>query len=156
MKAALTFLLLLLFATAPAQTKKKAADFSLKTADGNTISLSALRGKVVLVNFWATWCGPCRAEIPGFMEVYEKYKSKGFEIVGISLDEEGFQVVNPFVLKYKIGYPVVIGSGKTAYSYGGVDLIPTTFLVDKQGNIVKEHVGYMSKEELEKQLRALL
>lgn len=149
-------LTLFAFTTGLSQTKKKAADFSLKGADGKTVTLSALKGKVVLVNFWATWCGPCRAEVPGFMEVYEKYKSKGFEIVGISLDEEGWQVVNPFVQRYKVTYPIVIGSGKLVESYGGFDVIPTTFLVDKNGAIVKEHIGYMSKEELEKQLRSLL
>src|SRR5512135_1596144 len=81
---------------------KKAPNFALKTSDGATIELSKLKGKTVVVNFWATWCGPCRAEIPGFLEVYEKYKSKGLEIVGVSLDEGGWNDVKPFVKKLNI------------------------------------------------------
>lgn len=142
--------------TVVAQTRSVAPDFTLKTADGKAITLSKLKGKVVLINFWATWCGPCRAEIPGFLEVYKKYRTRNFEIIGISLDNSGWKVVNPFVEKYKIDYPIVLGDDSLVKAYGNFNAIPTTFLVDKKGNIVEEHVGYLSKEDLEKKLKPLL
>lgn len=142
--------------TVVAQTRSVAPDFTLKTADGKAITLSKLKGKVVLINFWATWCGPCRAEIPGFLEVYKKYRTRNFEIIGISLDNSGWKVVNPFVEKYKIDYPIVLGDDSLVKAYGNFNAIPTTFLVDKKGNVVEEHVGYLSKEDLEKKLKPLL
>ncbi|HEY5616278.1 MAG TPA: TlpA disulfide reductase family protein [Bacteroidota bacterium] len=148
---------LLLFNTPPqTQQKAKAPDFTLKTSDGKTIQLSKLKGKVVLVNFWATWCGPCKAEIPDFMEVYSAYKSKGFEIVGIALDGEGWEVVKPYMQKIKINYPIVIGDGPLTVAYGGIDAIPTSFLVDKEGYIVGKRVGLLQKEVLENSLKQLL
>ena len=121
-----------------------APNFALKTADGKTVELKKLSGKVVVVNFWATWCGPCRVEIPGMLEVYGKYKSKGLEIVGISLDRGGWSVVTPFVEKMKITYPVVLGDGDVADAWGGIQAIPATFVVDRKGKIVERHVGAVS------------
>ena len=138
------------------KTPKKAPHFSLKTADGTVIDLSKLKGKTIVVNFWATWCGPCRAEIPAFLEVYEKYKSKGLEIVGISLDQGGWSDVTPFVKKFNIVYPVVIGDEKLTKQYGGVDAIPTTFIIDKNGVIVDKHVGGLRKENLENLIKGIL
>lgn len=138
------------------QTKKKAPHFSLKTSEGATIDLKKLKGKLVLVNFWATWCGPCRAEIPAFVDVYEQYKDKGLEIVGISVDDDGWTEVKPFVERYKINYPVVIDNGSVARAYGNVSAIPTTFLVDKDGNLVDRHIGLMKKEALENLIKSYL
>lgn len=138
------------------QSKQQAPNFALKASDGKTIEMAKLKGKVVLVNFWATWCGPCRKEMPDFVEAYNQYKPKGLEIIGISLDEDGWSVVNPFLKQYKINFPVVIGDGKLARAYGGIEFIPTSFLVDRQGNIVDKHVGMLSKELLEKKLLPLL
>lgn len=133
----------------------KAPNFSLKTASGTTVELAKLKGSVVVVNFWATWCGPCRKEIPGFIEVYEQYKSKGLEIVGISLDRQGWEVVKPYIEQKKVTYPVVMGDDALTEAYGGISAIPTTFIVDKTGNIVKRHVGYMSKADLEGMIKGL-
>jgi thiol-disulfide isomerase/thioredoxin len=94
-----------------AQVGDKAPAFSLKDNEGKTFSSESLKGKVVVLNFWATWCPPCRAEIPAFKNVYEKYKDKGVEILGVSLDHKGWGVITPFVTKYKINYPVVLGGG---------------------------------------------
>jgi thiol-disulfide isomerase/thioredoxin len=126
------------------------------TSSGQTVELKKLQGKAVVVNFWATWCGPCRAEIPGMAEIYGKYKNKGVEIVGVSLDDRGWSVVNPFVQKLGIPYPVVLGNDEVVQAYGGIDAIPTTFFVDKKGTVVKKHVGYMSKDDFEKILRSVL
>jgi cytochrome c biogenesis protein CcmG/thiol:disulfide interchange protein DsbE len=146
----------LLTTISSSQSKTKAPNFSLKSAEGETIELAKLKGKVVVVNFWATWCGPCRVEIPGFLEVYKKYKPKGLEIVGISLDESGWEVVRPFVEKNRISYPVVIGDSKIASDYGGIRAIPTTFIVNKQGNVVDGHLGLLQKTQLEKMIKKLL
>ncbi len=137
-------------------TVSKAPNFSLKTSDGKVVKLSDLKGKTVVLNFWATWCGPCRAEIPGFIDVYNKYKSKGLEIVGISLDQGGWSDVNPFVKEYNITYPVVLGNDDLARRYGNIEAIPTTFIVDKKGMIAKQHVGYMKEADFETLVKDLL
>jgi peroxiredoxin len=140
----------------PAQSHSKAPNFVLKTQEGKTLELKRLKGKVVVLNFWATWCSPCRAEIPGMLEVYDKYKSKGLEIIGVSLDRGGWTRVTPFVQRMRITYPVVIGDGELVELYGGIEAIPTTFIIDKKGNVAQKHIGYLSKEAFEEQIQGLL
>jgi len=153
--AAVVVVLLVLTATV-VLAQGKAPNFTLKTAEGQTVELNKLQGKIVVINFWATWCGPCRAEIPGMLEVYGKYRDRGMEIVGVSLDRGGWTDVSPFVKKMKISYPVVVGDGPLTEAYGGIDAIPTTFIVDRKGNIINRHVGYMSKDDFEKVIKAAL
>jgi peroxiredoxin len=133
-----------------------APNFKLSTIDGKTIELKSLAGKAVVVNFWATWCGPCKHEIPGMMKIYEKYKQKGFEIVGISLDRGGWKDLKPFLTKNPISYPIVLGGDAEATAYGGIEGIPTSFFIDRKGNIVSKTVGSMEEDDFEKAVKNIL
>lgn len=133
-----------------------APDFTLKDADGKTVHLSDYKGKVVLLDFWATWCGPCRIEIPWFTDMENKRKDKGFEVLGVSMDDNGWEDVKPFLAEMKVNYRVVIGDDPTTQAYGGVDSLPTTFLIDKQGKIAAIHIGLANRKEFEDGVDALL
>ena len=152
----LSFFLMVAVGVSLAQKPKVAPNFKLQAHDGKVIELAKLKGKVVVLNFWATWCGPCRREIPGFMEVYNQYKDKGVVIVGVSLDQEGWEVVRPYIDRAKITYPIVVGDGELAEAYQLPNAIPATYIVDKKGNITKSHVGYMSKSDLEGAVKSVL
>lgn len=138
------------------QAQTKAPDFTLPDLNGKAFSLSELEGKVVILDFWATWCPPCVMEIPHFIDLYKEYKGQGLEVVGVSLDRGGVKVVKSFVEKNEMTYPVVIGNQKVAEDYGGIRGIPTTFVIDRQGYIVKKFVGYRSKEVFESIIQQLL
>lgn len=137
--------------------RKPAPDFALKDADGKLVHLSDYKGKVVLLDFWATWCGPCRIEIPWFMEFERRHKDKGFEVLGVSMDDEGWEAVKPFLAELGVNYRVVMGNDETAQMYGGVDALPTTFLIDKSGKIAAVHVGLdAGKKDFEDGVEELL
>jgi peroxiredoxin len=140
----------------PEKDRKKAPDFSLKDADGRSVNLADYKGKVILLNFWATWCGPCKIEIPWFVEFEQKYKDQGFAVLGVSMDDEGWEVVKPYIAKYKVHYRVLLGDDMVADQYGGVDSLPTTFLIDKQHRIASIHVGLVGKNDYEREIQELL
>lgn len=165
-KAALATVLVLLLAgcsrgpqskaVKPTGERNPAPDFALKDAEGRTVRLSDYKGKVVLLDFWATWCGPCKVEIPWFLEFQRKHKDRGFEVLGISMDDEGWEEVKPFITRMKINYRVVMGNDETSQKYGGIDALPTTFLIDRNGRIAATHVGLGSKKSFEDGIEHLL
>jgi cytochrome c biogenesis protein CcmG/thiol:disulfide interchange protein DsbE len=136
--------------------RKVAPNFALKDTDGRTVQLADYRGKVVLLNFWATWCGPCKIEIPWFTEFERRHKDRGFAVVGISMDDEGWDAVKPFISEYRINYRVLMGNGRVAELYGGVEALPTTFFIDREGRIAMIHEGLVSKSRYERDLIQLL
>jgi peroxiredoxin len=133
-----------------------APDFALKDSDGKTVHLSDYKGKVVLLDFFATWCGPCKIEIPWFMEFERTHKDKGFSVLGVSMDDEGWEVVKPFLQDMNVNYRVVIGNDMTAQAYGGVDSLPTAFLIDRTGKIAAVHIGLAGKKEFSDGIEKLL
>ena len=133
-----------------------APDWELTGLDGKTVKFSDFRGKVVILDFWATWCMPCRIEIPHFVELQKQYGDKGLAIVGVSLDEQGPKVVKKFMKQFQMTYLVVIGNEKIVAAYGGIEGIPTTFVIDRDGRIVRGYVGYAEEEVLEQEIKSLL
>jgi thiol-disulfide isomerase/thioredoxin len=142
-----------------------APEVTFKDLDGKSATLNQYKGKVVLVNFWATWCDPCFVEIPWLIEMQQKYEAKGFTVLGISMDEEGKSAVVPFLAKERfnvngqklpMNYPIVIGSDEVADKFGGLLGYPTSFLISRDGKIVKKVQGLISYEELTKAIEAQL
>jgi peroxiredoxin len=140
----------------PEGTRKPAPEFTLKDANGRTVHLSDYKGKVVLLDFWATWCGPCKIEIPWFMEFEQQLKDRGFAVVGVSMDEDGWNVVKPYVEQYKINYRILLGNDQVGEIYGGVESLPTTFIIDRQGKIASVHIGLSGKDEFKNAITQLL
>lgn len=140
----------------PDDRRKMAPDFSLKDSDGKPVKLSDYKGKVVLLNFWATWCGPCKVEIPWFIEFEQKYKDKGFAVVGISMDEDGWKAVKPYMAEKHINYRMAVGDDSLGSLYGGVDSLPTTFVIDRSGKIAATHVGLVSKSDYQNEIEQLI
>jgi len=126
----------------------QAPEFTLEDLNGNKISLSDLNGKVIFLNFWATWCGPCKAEIPHFIEAYKEYKDKGMEIIGISVDRTGAKSVIKFAEKYKINYPVAMYTLDIIKDYRPGNAIPVTIIIGPNGKIRHKKVGYTEKKYL--------
>jgi thiol-disulfide isomerase/thioredoxin len=140
---------------------RKAPAFELSNVAGGTLRLADYAGKVVLLDFWATWCGPCRAGIPHLNELYRQHRESGFEIVGISVDRgrgnvSGLETVRQFTTRMPIAYPLAMADAATVNAYGGIQSIPTAFLVDASGRIRKTYVGLQPKDVFAKDIQALL
>jgi len=134
----------------------EAPDFELQTLDGEPISLSGLEGQVVLVNFWATWCPPCRAEMPGFQRVYEANRERGFTIVGLSTDVGGTGPVRDFLVEYGITYPVAMANASVVRDFGGSNMLPTSYLIDREGRIRHTVKGYFAEAALSRAVANLI
>ncbi len=153
-------------AVTDAQGNKPAApDVTFKDLNGNDVTLASFKGKVVILNFWATWCDPCREEIPWFIEFQQKYADKGFTLLGVAMDEEGKPVVQPFVQTTPfnvdghpttMNYPIVLGNDDIAAKFGGLLGLPTTVVISRDGKIQKRYIGSVDKAALEKDIQALL
>lgn len=137
-------------------SKPGAYAFKLETLDGRKVALDDYKGKVLILDFWDTWCAPCRMEIPHFIELYDQYNDMGLEILGVAFGREGKDAVVDFSRQYNINYPNALASRDFIQGYGPMNSIPTTFIIDQKGNIHKKFIGYRSKEIFESEIRALL
>lgn len=142
-------------ATSTGDTKAAPA-WELKDLEGKPVKLSDFKGKVVLLTFWATWCPPCRTEIPDLIAMQNQYRDQGLVVVGISLDQTGAATVKSFATRMKINYPIVMGDEKTAEAYGNVEAIPSTFYIDREGNVAGVHTGGTDKATFEDAVKPLL
>jgi thiol-disulfide isomerase/thioredoxin len=133
-----------------------APSWSLVDLDGKPVGAEALKGKVVVVDFWATWCGPCVKEIPGYVELQKKHADRGLVIVGLSLDSKGEEAVRPFAKRMKVNYPLALATPEVIAAFGDIESIPTTFLIDRDGKIRHRKVGLMDAAEYEKLVLSLL
>lgn len=136
-------------------SQEKAPDFELENIKGGKLKLSDYKGKVVILDFWDTWCPPCRKEIPDFIELYKKYKENVI-IIGAAFAQKGKKAVKDFYKEYNMNYPVVIATQGTARDFGGIRGIPTTFVIDKEGKIFKKYVGFREKSIFENDIKELI
>jgi len=140
--------------TLPGDATPAAPAFTLTDINGKSVSLSDFKGKVVILDFWATWCPPCKREIPDFIKLQKEFGSRGLQVVGIALDEPG--KVQAYASQNGINYPVLLGSDDIAWKYGGIQGIPTTFIIDKTGKIVSKFEGYRPREVFESEIKKKL
>ena len=144
-------------ATCDAEARPANLDFTLQDQDGNDVSFESLKGKVVLLNFWATWCGPCKIEIPWFVEFAEQYADDGLVVLGLSVDDT-VDKIQAFADEYEVNYPMLVGLGRDDFqeAYGPIWGIPMTFFIDREGMLCRTHAGIATRDELEKDLADLL
>jgi peroxiredoxin len=140
----------------PVGERKPAPNFVLQDSSGKTVKLKDYRGKVILLDFWATWCHGCKEEIPWFSEFQKTYGKKGFAVVGVSMDEGGWKVVKPFLAETHVPYRMLLGDDATAKQYG-IENLPDTFLIDQHGQVAAVYVaGMVDKDNLEANIKAIL
>src|SRR5438132_5740083 len=137
-------------------TLEPAQEFELKSLDGRTMELSDFRGKVIVLNFWATWCAPCRVETPWLVDLYRQYKEQGLEVVGVSMDDGDQEHVADFVKEMGINYTVLMGSHGVGDAYGGLRFLPQTFFIGRDGKIIKHSFGTNSKSDFEDAIKQSL
>jgi thiol-disulfide isomerase/thioredoxin len=133
-----------------------APDFSLESLDGKTLRLSDFRGKAVLLNFWATWCGPCKIEMPWFVDLQKQYGSQGLQIVGVAMDDASKEDISKFAKDMGVNYPILIGKESVGDQYGGVPALPESFLISRDGKIVDKIIGLRGKADIEDAVRKAL
>ena len=134
-------------------TSSLAPDFTLESLDGKNMKLSDFRGKAVLLNFWATWCGPCKIEMPWFVELQNQYAAQGFQIVGVAMDDASKEDIGKFAKDMGVNYPILIGKESVGDQYGGVPALPESFLIGRDGKIVDKIIGLRGKAEIEDAIR---
>jgi peroxiredoxin len=132
-------------------------DFTVKDMTGKSVSFTSYKGKVILLNFWATWCGPCKIEIPGFVELQTKYRDRGLVVLGLSVDDP-VEKLGPFAAKFKMNYPVLVGRDRedVQEAYGPMWGLPTSFVIGRSGKICKKHTGFATKEQFEREILEVL
>jgi peroxiredoxin len=136
---------------------KKAPPFTLRNTDGKRVSLSDYKGKAVLINFWATWCAPCKIEMPWFVDLQKQYESQGFTILGISEDDaKDHPAVVTFKEKIGVNYPILVGDDAVGKAYGGLEFLPTSYYVGRDGKIIEETAGLASKDVIEAHIKKAL
>jgi peroxiredoxin len=159
-KIALVILCLVLPATsadlAPISARRTTSDFTLTDSAGASVKLSDYKGRVVLLDFWATWCHGCKEEIPWYMNLQNKYKESGLSVVGVSLDDDGWKSVKPFLAEQKVNYTVVVGKWDEMARRFGFDQLPVALLIDREGRIADSHTGMIDKDAFEKEIQVLL
>jgi peroxiredoxin len=163
--AALGLMLILLFAARSFRPSRQsglatasgngrlAPDFELESLDGKSVRLSDFHGKVVLLNFWATWCVPCKVEMPWFVELQNKYRTEGLQVVGIAMDDASQQDLRKFTNDLGVNYPILIGTDTVGNSYGGVQFLPVSLYISRDGRLVDKVFGLKSKDEVENLIR---
>jgi peroxiredoxin len=133
-----------------------APDFQLKSLDGKQVRLSDFRGKAVLLNFWATWCAPCKIEMPWFVDLQKQYAAQGLQVIGVAMDDSGEQAIAKFTKEMGVNYPVLIGKESVGDAYGGVEFLPTTFFIDRQGKVVDRVFGLVGHSDIEDDVKKAL
>ncbi len=133
-----------------------APDFELKSLDGKQVRLSDFRGKAVLLNFWATWCAPCKIEMPWFVDLQKQYASQGLQVIGVAMDDSGEEAIAKFAKEMGVNYPVLIGKESVGDAYGGVEFLPTTFFIDRQGKVVDRVFGLVGHSDMEDNVKKAL
>ncbi len=133
-----------------------APEFALQSLDGKTVHLSDFRGKAVLLNFWATWCEPCKIEMPWFVDLQKEYGPEGLQIVGVAMDDSGAEDIAKFAQKMGVNYPILIGKEAVGDSYGGVQFLPATFYIDRDGKVVDKIFGLKGRGEIEDDVKKIL
>ena len=133
-----------------------APDFELQNLEGKSVRLSDFHGKAVLLNFWATWCAPCKIEMPWFVDLQKQYAAQGLQVIGVAMDDSGTETVAKFAKQMGVNYPVLIGKEAVGDAYGGVEFLPTTFIIDRQGKVVERIFGLAGRSEFEDNIKKAL